>query len=381
MARAAYRYDPDYSVPPGWVLEEHLEAWEMSRAEFARRCGRSPKLISEIVAGKAPIEPKTALQFEKVLGMDASVWLGIETHYRLYMEREAQKASDAEREEWAKRFPLDELVKRGYVDKEHSLTESLSAILSFFGVASTDAWEEKWKNTAVAYRHSPSFESEEAALATWLRMGEIEAEGADCADYNAPTFRRALKRIRRLTENPLGETIPEVKRLCQESGVFLAIVKPLPKTALSGVSRWLTPRKAMIQLSARHMSDDHLWFSLFHEAAHILIHGKRDIFVHSGGKGEVSQADAEADVWARDFLIPKRDWVSFVDSATFTYGEVAKFAEEQGIAPSIVVGRLQYEGLVPWSSLNGLKARLRWGGEQPMSDGVRKARMAEEDGG
>ena len=90
MATATYSYNPDYAVPPGWVLEERLEVHKISHAEFARRCGRSPKLISEIIAGKAPIEPKTAIQFEKVLGVDAGIWLGIESDYRLHLELEVE---------------------------------------------------------------------------------------------------------------------------------------------------------------------------------------------------------------------------------------------------------------------------------------------------
>ena len=83
------RYRPNYAVPPGWVLEEHLEVEGISQAEFARRCGRSPKLISEIIAGKAPVEPATARQFERVLGLTAGIWLGIEADYRLHMARKA----------------------------------------------------------------------------------------------------------------------------------------------------------------------------------------------------------------------------------------------------------------------------------------------------
>ena len=90
MATETFRYEPDYAVPPGWILEEHLEARGLSHAAFARRCGRSPKLIGEIVAGKAPVEPETALRFEKVLGLDASIWLGIESNYRLHMARKAE---------------------------------------------------------------------------------------------------------------------------------------------------------------------------------------------------------------------------------------------------------------------------------------------------
>ena len=78
MGTAPNQYQPDYAVRPGWIIEERLAAQGISHAEFARRCGRSPKLISEIIAGTAPIAPKTALQFEKVLGLDAGIWLGIE---------------------------------------------------------------------------------------------------------------------------------------------------------------------------------------------------------------------------------------------------------------------------------------------------------------
>lgn len=90
---ATYDYQPDYAASPGSVLEEHLAVHGLSHAEFARRCGRSAKLISEIVAGKAPVQPATALEFEKVLGMSARIWLGIEADYRLH-QRRANEAAD-----------------------------------------------------------------------------------------------------------------------------------------------------------------------------------------------------------------------------------------------------------------------------------------------
>ena len=87
MAAPANQYKPDYAVPPGWVLAEYLETRGISQAEFARRCGCSPKLISDIVAGAAPVSLETALQFESVLGLKATVWLGIESEYRLHQEQ------------------------------------------------------------------------------------------------------------------------------------------------------------------------------------------------------------------------------------------------------------------------------------------------------
>ena len=90
MVATTNQYNPDYAVPPGWILEERLEAESISLTELARRCGCSPKLISEIIAGNAPIELETALQFEKALGVDASIWLGLESDYRLHLDREAE---------------------------------------------------------------------------------------------------------------------------------------------------------------------------------------------------------------------------------------------------------------------------------------------------
>lgn len=86
---ATYDYEPDYAASPGSVLDEHLSARGFSHAEFARRCSRSAKLISEIVSGKAPVEPATALQFERVLGVSACIWLGIEADYRKGQDEKA----------------------------------------------------------------------------------------------------------------------------------------------------------------------------------------------------------------------------------------------------------------------------------------------------
>jgi len=90
MSKSTCKWKPDYANPPGWLLEEYLEVRGYSQAELARRCGLSLKLISELIAGKARIEPDTALQFEEVFGLSATVWENIETIYRLQLDKEAK---------------------------------------------------------------------------------------------------------------------------------------------------------------------------------------------------------------------------------------------------------------------------------------------------
>ena len=363
MVMTTNQFKPDYAVPPGWVLREHLESYGISQAEFARRCGRSSKLISDIVAGKAPVEAKTALQFEKVLGVDASIWLGIERDYRLRQMREAEAREADASVDWARGFSVAELAKRGKIRKVTSAGEKVTELLKFFGVASIEAWNTRYERPAVAYRHSPSYESKKPDLTAWLRLAEIEAETQLLEDYDRSAFMRALKSIRQLTSAEILQALEDVRQLCNEAGVALVMVKPLPGARVSGAAWWLEPRTPVIALSARHKSDDHLWFSLFHEAAHILLHSKKRVFV-DWGNGDEGDEEAEANDWAARFLVSQTAWQRFVAFGAYRRHNIQRFAAEQGIAPGIVVGRLQHEGILPWRSrLNDLKVGLEWTGD------------------
>lgn len=360
MATEKNQYQPDYAVPPGWVLEERLAAQGMSHAEFARRCGRSPKLISEVIAGKAPVEPTTALQFEKVLGVDASIWLGIDSDYRLHQAREAEAQVAESAALWANAFPIRELVRRGVIEKPGTGADRVSGLLSFFGVASRETWGLRYQGTNVAYRHSPSFESDECSLATWRRLAELQVESQVRATYSEPAFRESLRRVRQLTCTPLPDAMQETRRLLNEAGVALALVKPLPKVRVSGAAWWLAPHRPLIALSARHLTDDHLWFSFFHEAGHLLLHSKKTVFIDNGDRTR-DRTENQANDWAAGILVPHRTWRRFVERGSFDAGSILKLAEEQGIPPGIVVGRLQHDHLVPWrSALNSLKVKLEW---------------------
>jgi HTH-type transcriptional regulator/antitoxin HigA len=80
-------WNPDFAVPPGEYLAEQLDARGWSLTELARRCGKSPKMISAIINNKNPIEPDTALALERVLGVKAEIWNGLESDWRLFEAR------------------------------------------------------------------------------------------------------------------------------------------------------------------------------------------------------------------------------------------------------------------------------------------------------
>jgi hypothetical protein len=145
------------------------------------------------------------------------------------------------------------------------------------------------------------------------------------------------------------------------AGVALVFVPEIAGTRAWGVTQWAGPEKAILQLSLRGRSDDHFWFTLFHEAAHILLHPKKDVYVETDG--ESNEREEEANRFARELLIPGPAWMQVAEARPRSVRAVKEWAGRLGVAPGVLVGRLQHEGIVPWTHLNGLKGRLRFGQE------------------
>ena len=141
-----------------------------------------------------------------------------------------------------------------------------------------------------------------------------------------------------------------------------AIAIPSPVHAQSAPKRqrdsWLGADKALLMLSLRHKSNDHFWFSFFHEAGHLLLHGKKLLFVEVDNRID-SEDEDQADAFAGSWLISSTD-AARLPSVPRTIQGVQAFAKRIGIAPGIVVGRMQKDALLPWTHLNGLKVRYQW---------------------
>lgn len=359
MAAKLVPFQPNYVTRPGEVLESHLEARGMTKAEFANRCGRPLKTISEIVHGKAAITPETAIQFERVLGVPATLWLALESRYRLDLAKRAERASLARFLPWTEQFPVKDLLRHGAFEDPASETDLVGKLLAFFGVGTVDGWEETFGTLRVAYRRSAAFAASPGSMTAWLRLGELAADALTCAPYEKRAFKEALAGCRTLTERPFVDAHPELVERLAAAGVALVLVPELPKTHVSGVSRWLAKDRALIQMSLRHKTGDHAWFTLFHEAAHVLLHSKKGVYIDEPN-GERTDEEEEADRFARDLLIPPGTFSSFVHAGEFSETAVRRFAANVGVAPGIVVGRLQHEGHVPFAALNRLKERLTW---------------------
>lgn len=353
------QYEPSDVSPPGETLQETIEALGMTQADLAERMGRPKKTINEIVQGKAAITPETALQLERVLRIPADFWMNRENHYRAYLARQSEQQQLAHHKSWARQFPLGRMIAYGWIREHNDEISQTREILGFFGVASPAAWERTWSNVVdVTFRKSIAVSSSRYAIATWLRAGELQARTDECGPFDAERFQKALAAVRQLSANLTEDFVDRLRHTCAESGVVVAFVPELPKAPIFGATRWLNPDRALLQLSLRYKSDDQFWFSFFHEAGHILKHGKRSVFIEADRRDD--PREREADDFAARTLIPEPEYRQFVQTGSLTKQAIRTFAKRIGIAPGIVVGRLQHDRLLPHSHCNDLKRRLDW---------------------
>lgn len=350
-------YQPDVVTPPGETLQEILNALGMTKAELAERIGKTPKTIGEIIKHGAPITPSTAMGLERVLATPASFWNNRERRYRESLARQEEQKRLGSQVVWLKKLPLRAMIKAGWIKKFRDKVEQLKEVLRYFGVSSPHQWEKLWLSSTASYRKSRVFASKSEACSVWLRKGELQAQEIACKPYNKEKFRSLLQEIRTLTRAVPEQFQEKTVPMCADAGVTVVFTPPIEGAPIFGATRWLTPEKALIQLSLHGRFEDLLWFTFFHEAGHILLHGKKAVFIE--GDDIQDGQEAEADRFASDFLIPPAAYRKFINSGGFCDAAgVEAFAAQLGISAAIVVGRLHHEKLLPHSHLNHLRRRL-----------------------
>ena len=302
---------PDYAVAPGQHIQEWLDDQAINAAELARRLDVTPKHVSELLSGKAPLSATVALGLERVTGIPARIWNRFEAGYREDMARLAEADRLAAQYEQAKRFPLAYLRKWKYVSASaRDKAGTVRDLLSVFAIADLDAFAATWVLPKVAYR--------KVTLAT----------------------------------DKVYEALGEATAMLRGVGVAFCLIPPIPGFGVHGATRWISGHP-VVQLSVRGKTDDQLWFTLFHELGHVLLHGQKTVFLQGAG----DRAEAEADEFASSTLIPA-PYQDLLPSGR-NIAAVRDLAAELGIAPSIVLGQAQ-RATKDFAWGQKLRVRLVW---------------------
>ena len=347
----------DLPVSPGTILEEVIEAKGMTQKELAGRMGRPPQVVNEIIRAKKAITPETALELEKVLGMSAQLWVNLEAVYRMTLARNQERARLEQEAASLSGFPVREMEKRGWIPKFREKADQARAVLKFLGIAS---FREPWSQTAAAFRITGGVQFSPEAVGVWLKKGEIDGQSITTSDYDRAKFRSAIEEVRFLTSEPPEVFLPRLTELCADAGVAFVITKEFPKSGANGAARWISPKKVLIQLSLKWKWADVFWLTVFHEVGHILLHENKNFIEGVPTDNDNGTEEDEANRLAADFLIPPHAWTEFAENHDWSEPGVRQFADERGIHPGIVVGRMHHEKFLPDNQLTALKQRFVW---------------------
>lgn len=356
MATEATEFRPDWASAPGETISDILAEKGISVGDFAERIGETIEHAQGLLEGRTTITIRTAQALALVLGGSAEFWVSRDYQYREHTAR----IHTADRE-WLDELPVSDMIRFGWLQPPPRPSEEVDACLRFFGVPSVATWRNAYAdlNALVAFRTSPTFDSRPGAVAAWMRKGEIECSKLRRAPWNSLGFRNSLQDIRRLTlaKDP-DHFLPALQEICAASGVAAVIARAPNGCRASGATRFVSREQALLLLSFRYLSDDQFWFTFFHEAGHLLLHGAEKTFLE-GLETETSMQESEANKFAEEVLIPAEFKAALLTVSAETRA-IIRFAKKIGISPGIVVGQLQHHGKVRRNHFNGLKRRFEW---------------------
>jgi len=358
MPRNELSIERELLSPPGDTILETIEHIKMSQAELADRLGKTASKVHDLITGKEPITYNTALQLEKVLGIDAQFWLKREINYRTKLARIEQEEALEDAKEWLKQQPIKELKKCGYIKTERVGAAMVSETLEFYGVVNTAKWQSRYIDDIVntAYRKSEAHQTALAGMAAWLRMGELEMQKMQLPEYDKEAFKKALHDIKQLVAKQPHDFAQQLKQICAKTGVAVVYTPCLPKAPVCGATRWFRSNP-LIQLTDRHKTNDQFWFTFYHEAGHVLLHGKKEMFLEDfAGYKPDKEKEAEANSFASKHLLPEKA----IDELphNFTEEDLIILAQKYNTHPAIVAGRVHHVGKAPYSFGSSLKVKV-----------------------
>lgn len=282
------------ATPPGVTIREQLNERKMSQREFAARMNLSEKHVSKLINGDVQLTPEMAVKLEIVLGAPASFWNNLETAYReKVIKIEAENVMETD-EELAKQLPYDEMVKFGWVPEARNLKEQVVNLRKYFEVVNLSLLENNQVTKIVCRQLSVTDKSDFTFMA-WTQEARIKARSIETSPINIKKLSLSIPKIKKMTAQEPDMIYPELQSALADFGIALVLLPHLEGSISQGAS-FMDADKIVVGLTTRGSDADRVWFSLFHELAHIL-------FGHIGQANEISEEDERAaDIWSNEML-------------------------------------------------------------------------------
>ena len=269
----------------------------------------------------------------------------------IYREKVARATDENELEEdisIAKEFPYSKMATLGWVPPTRKAEEKVWNLRGFFEVARLGLLE-ILRIPGIAYRKVGENSKSYYALAAWAQKARLDSRTILTSPVNIDKLSSVLSDIRALTLEDPESFCPKLRQLLGECGIAIVFLPHISGSFLHGAT-FIEGNHIVIGLTVRGRDADRFWFSLFHELCHVI-----DGHIFNQDFTDDPEREAAADRFARDILIPVADYNAFIQTDCRSKEAIITFAKKIGIAPGIVVGRLQKENIIPYEWYHDLK--------------------------
>ena len=332
-----YPIDPPSAIG---AIEYEMDRRGMMPRDLIPIIGSRSK-VSEVLSGKREITMPMARALHQMLDIPAEILL----------RDPATDYEDPLSNIDPQKFPLKEMSKRGWIpevpasEMKHYARELIQGFVERAG----------GPNIALAplYRKNDhrriNAKTDRHALTAWCLRTLALADECQVGSYKPGSITPGLLRqVARLSASQHGPRLAE--EFLAERGIPLIILKHLPRTHLDGAALRAADGRPLIGLTLRYDRIDNFWFCLLHELAHIGLHMDKgcDIFtddhnLRAGSNASPDSKEFQADESAEEALIPKAAWEESEVIWNPSGMSVINLAQDLGIHPAIVAGRVRYE--------------------------------------
>lgn len=348
----------DWISPPSESIARIAEINPEGFKEFLRLSSSNNIDGVGVVQNRIRITETVATSLAVSLGSTSTFWLERSRAYEEALSNRAQTVSGCLD---TSIFDTDIL---SYFDHEFSKTEygnnDLERVLHFFAVGTSEELIRKYFefDVEVDFHTSQTYNSETGAIAVWLRSVEQKSLMQRVPDYSESALRSAIPKMRSLVKlRQPALYFEKLKAIVNTCGIRLVYLPHPKKCPVSGVLIRRENEPPIIAVTFRYLTDDHFWFTFFHEVGHLLdsqnCNADETVMLTDG---EFNNRENFADEYAYRVLVPE-DVEKALQNVALNKKAVIRLAVQNSLSPGIVVGQLQHMRRIPMSWMNGLKRR------------------------
>ena len=293
--------------------------------------------VSEVLSGSRSLTMPMARALHRHLGIPAEY---------LLKEPSVPAGTSEGGIDWRK-FPLNEMAKRGWIERRAPLREHAEEL-----VAGLIGRAGQAKSSVTLYRKNDqnraNAKADPYALRAWCWQVMAQANEKDLPAYHpvvGDNPSKLLVRVARLS--PAIDGPMQAIKFLTKQGIAVELVQHLPRTHLDGAVMLSDDGRPVIGLTLRYDRIDNFWWVLMHELAHVALHlskpcAPKTFIDDLSLVGDGGTQEKDADEFAYECLISGDAWEDSGILDNPSPMSVMALAQSVGVHPAIVAGRIRH---------------------------------------